>query len=339
MSFIKNMPKVDLHYHLDGGLRPQTVIEIAGREGIALPAHNAEDIAPYLKVREGCTSLAEYLEKFDLPLKCLQTAYSQRRIAMEAVEDAASQNVKYIEVRFAPQFMVEGGLTVSEVTSNVIEGLKAGEAAFKTKARAVLICMRHHDIQKNLEVIETAKKFMGKGVCGVDLAGDEAGYPPQLSREVFELACKYGIPVTIHAGEAGGAENIYEAIENLGAVRIGHGIRLKENSRLLDFIKYRRIPLEICVTSNVQTKAAASFETHPIREYFDAGLTVTVNTDNTTVSNTNITREYEILQEKYGFTHDEIKQLVFNAANAAFLEEPEKNRLVEKIYDEFEALS
>lgn len=339
MSFIENMPKVDLHYHLDGGLRPETVFEIAKKQDMALPTQDAEELAKYLKAEENCTSLVEYLEKFDLPVKCLQSAYAQRRVAMEAVEDAASHNIRYIEVRFAPQLMTEGRLTVSEVTSNVIEGLMAGEDRFKTKARAILVCMRHHSVSKNLEVIEAARQFLGKGVCGVDLAGDEAGFPPQASREVFSLACKYGIPVTIHAGEAGGAENIYEAVKNLGAVRIGHGIRLKENPRLLDLIKQRRIPLEICVTSNIQTKAAASFATHPIREYFDAGINVTVNTDNTTVSNTDLTREYEILQKQYGFTDDELKQLVFNAANAAFLEQPEKNRLFEEIYEEFEALS
>lgn len=339
MSFIEDMPKIDLHYHLDGGLRPRTIIDIAKKEGIELPVDNAVDMAPYLMAKDDCKSLNEYLKKFDLPLKCLQTAYSQRRVAAEAVEDAAAHNVKYLEVRFAPQLMREGGLTVFEVTKNVIEGLQEGEAESNTHARAILVCMRNHSAEKNLEVIEAAKEFLGKGVCGVDLAGDEAGFPPRLYREVFGLACKYGIPVTIHAGEAGGAENIYEAVKNLGAVRIGHGIRLKENPRLLSLIKRRRIPLEICVTSNIQTKAAASFETHPIREYFDAGVTVTVNTDNTTVSNTDLTREYKILRDKYGFTNEELKQLVFNAANAAFLEQPEKNRLFEEIYNELEVLS
>jgi adenosine deaminase len=338
MGFIESMPKIDLHYHLDGGLRPQTVIEIAQKEGIELPAQDAEGITPYLAASEDCKNLAEYLEKFDLPLKCLQSAYAQKRAAKEAVEDAALHNVRYIEVRFAPQLMVDGGLTVSEVTSNVIEGLKAGEAEFKTQARAILVCMRNQDAAKNIEVIETAKGYLGKGVCGADLAGDEAGYPPQLHREAFRLACEYGIPVTIHAGEAGGAENIFEAIENLGAVRIGHGIRLREDRRVFDLAKQKGTALEICVTSNIQTKAAASFETHPVREYFDAGLPVTVNTDNTTVSNTNMTREFEILSDRYGFTHDEMKQLVYNAANVAFLGKTEREALSKKISDEFDAL-
>ena len=338
MSFIDDMPKIDLHYHMDGGLRPQTVIEIAQKKGILLPAQDAQGITPYLAIGEECQSLAEYLEKFDLPLKCLQSSYAQRRVAYEAVEDAAMHNVRYIEVRFAPQLMVAGGLTVDGVTANVIEGLKAGEIQFKTQARAILVCMRHQGSEKNLAVIQAAAEYLGKGVCGVDLAGDEAGFPPRLHREAFKLAHKYGIPVTIHAGEAGGADNIYEAVENLGATRIGHGIRLREDKHVFDLVRQRGIALEICVTSNIQTKAASSFDTHPIREYFDAGLAVTVNTDNTTVSNTNLTREFKILEDRYGFTHNEMKKLVLNAAQAAFLDEAEKKKLIKNISDEFEAL-
>lgn len=338
MGFIEDMPKIDLHYHLDGGLRPQTVIDIAKKEDIDIPAKDAAGITPYLTVGDNCKSLTEYLEKFDLPLKCLQSPYSQQRAAKEAVEDAAAQNEKYIEVRFAPALMTKAGQSISSVTANVAKGLKEGERLTGVKAQAILCCMRHQDVKTNIEVVKAANEFLGKGVCAVDLAGDEADFPPQLHREAFRLAKSYGVPVTIHAGEAGGAENIYESIVNLGAVRIGHGIRLKEDKNVFNLVRQKGTALEICVTSNVQTKAAPSFESHPIREYFDAGLTVTVNTDNTTVSNTNLSREFHILADKYGFSHAEMKQLVLNAAKSAFLNEAEKKELINKINGEFNAL-
>jgi adenosine deaminase len=338
MGFIEEMPKIDLHYHLDGGLRPQTVIDIAQKENIELPAKDTAGITPYLTVGDNCKSLNEYLEKFDLPLKCLQSPYSQRRVAKEAVEDAAAQNEKYIEVRFAPSLMTSAGQSISEVVGNVAEGLKEGEKLTGVRAQAILCCMRHQDAKVNIEVVKAAKEFLGKGVCALDLAGDEADFPPKLHKEAFKLAQSLGVPVTIHAGEAGGAQNIYDSIEELGALRIGHGIRLKEDKNIFETVKQKRTPLEICVTSNVQTKAAQSFETHPIREYFDAGIVVTVNTDNTTVSNTNLSREFHILEDKFGFTHAEMKQLALNAANSAFLSEKEKKELAAKINEEFDAL-
>lgn len=336
MDFIERMPKIDLHNHLDGGLRPRTVIEIARDEGIELPTYDEKELMKYLSVGDNCESLVEYLEKFDLPLKCLQSEKAQRRVAKEAVEDAAKHNVKYIEVRFAPQLMTEKGMTCADVIRNVISGLLEGERETGTIARAIVCCMRHHSDEKNLEVIRAASEFMYRGLGGVDLAGDEAHYPPQLFKRVFDEAYKYGIPVTIHAGEAGGAENVRVAIEELGAVRIGHGIRINEDDSVVNLVKERGIPLEICVTSNVQTKAAPSFEQHPVRKYFDLGLNVTVNTDNTTVSNTDMTRELNILKNKFEFSNSELMQLQMNAARATFLDKPEKEKLLSELKNSFE---
>ncbi|HEX2938457.1 MAG TPA: adenosine deaminase, partial [Ruminiclostridium sp.] len=179
MSFIDDMPKVDLHNHLDGGLRPETVTDIAQKEGIALPTYDVREIRSYLTVEDNCGSLVEYLEKFDLPLLCLQSEYAQRRVAKEAVEDAAKQNVKYIEVRFAPQLMVERGLSCSNVIKNVIDGLKDGEKETGTVAGAIVCCMRHHTKEQNLEAIRAAAEFLNRGLAGVDLAGDEFHFPPQ----------------------------------------------------------------------------------------------------------------------------------------------------------------
>lgn len=338
MDFIKEMPKIDLHNHLDGGMRPRTVIEIALDEGISIPSYDEKELVNYLTVGDNCESLLEYLEKFDLPLKCLQSAKSQIRAAEEAVEDAARENVKYLEIRFALQLMREKGLSCEEVIGNVIDGLHAGTAKTGVKAAAIACCMRHQSENMNIQVIEAAAGFAGRGLCGVDLAGDEKNYPPYLFRRVFSKARAEGLRVTVHAGEAGGPENIGEAVENLGAERIGHGIRLRENRTVYDMVLKKRIPLEICVTSNIQTKAAADFSSHPIKEYFDAGLIVTANTDNTTVSGTNMTRELKILAEKFGFSCNDLKTLQFNAAGAAFLEDGEKNNLISDLKTEFKNL-
>lgn len=339
MDLIKKMPKVDLHYHLDGGMRPQSIIDIAREENIDLPTYDLNEIEPYLSVTDDCPSLVEYLKKFDLPLKCLQLKNSQQRAAIEAVEDASAENVKYIEIRFAPNLMTEGGQSVFEVTENVLEGIRQGSEKTGVIARAILICMRHQDKDKNLEVIEAAREYMKYGVCAVDLAGDEKNYPPQLHREVFVRAAHYGIPVTIHAGEADGPQNIATAVNELGAVRIGHGIRLRESSKIYYEIMSREIPLEICVTSNIHTKAAPSFEEHPIRQYFDDGIIVTANTDDATVSDTNMTKELTILSQRYGFSNDEIKTVVLNGAKNAFLDREGKMKLIKDIQKEFNKLA
>lgn len=338
MDFIREMPKIELHYHLDGGMRPQTVADIAKSEGIDLPAKTADGLRPYLTVGGECESLVEYLQKFDLPLRCLQSAAAQRRAAKEAVEDAAACNVRYIEVRFAPNLMTEGGLSVTDVVKNVVDGLADGERGTGTRARAILCLMRHQGADLDSAVIGAAKAFFGKGVAGVDLAGDEAGFSALIHREAFKAARAAGIPVTIHAGEAGGADNVREAVEELGAERIGHGIRLREEPGVKELVKNRGTALEICITSNVQTRAASSLAAHPVREYFDAGLKVTVNTDNTTVSNTDLCREFSILESQFRFTHEELRRLVENAADAAFLEQPQKSELIARIAREFDAL-
>lgn len=333
MTDFKKIPKVDLHYHLDGGLRPQTVLELAKSQSIKLPTENLEELKKYLSVKDDCVSLVEYLQKFDLPLKCIQTKESQIRVAKEAVIDAKDDGVKYIEVRFAPALMCEKGLSLEDVTENVVTGLKLGEKETGIMARAILVCMRNHSNDKNLEVIEAAKKFLNKGVCGVDLAGDEKNYPPEYHRVVFRKAVNYKIPITIHAGEAAGAENIREAIEGLGAVRIGHGVALKENRSVYFLVKRKKIPLEMCLTSNVQTKATLTLEEHPIRKYFDDGIIVTANTDNITVSNTTMSKEYELLSTSFGFSVKELMTLTNNAVKSSFLSKEEKDKLSELIQD------
>ncbi|WP_152391917.1 adenosine deaminase [Paenibacillus guangzhouensis] len=330
-SAIESLPKVELHYHLDGGLRPFTVRALASEAGIALPEQE-EQLLWMLRVTDHCASLFEYLEKFQLPAALLQTAANLERVAYEAVEDAAKGNVKYIEIRFAPQLHVEQGLTLAETVSAVLTGMRAGEQATGTIARLILICLRNHSIELNWQVLEQASAFYGQGVVGMDLAGDEAGFPPELHQAVFEEAHRRGIPITIHAGEAAGAENIRTSIACLHASRIGHGVRLEQDPALVEVVREQRIALEMCLTSNIQTKASPSWDAHPVRRYYDQDLTVTVNTDNATVSNTTLNMEYERLMHYHDFRIDELKRMNANAIEVCFAEEEVKRKLMREFF-------
>jgi len=328
---IESLPKVELHYHLDGGLRPSTVRALASEAGISLPERE-DELLQMLRVTNDCASLFEYLEKFQLPAALLQTAANLERVAYEAVEDAAKANVKYIEVRFAPQLHVEKGLTLEETVTAVLAGMKAGEQATGTIARLILICLRNHPIELNWQVLKQARVFYGHGVVGMDLAGDEAGFPPELHKSVFEEAHRLGIPITIHAGEAAGAENIRTSIDCLHACRIGHGVRLEQDPALLQVVREQRIALEMCLTSNIQTKASPSWDAHPIRRYYDQDLTVTVNTDNATVSNTTLNTEYERLMHFHDFRLDELQRMNAYAMEASFAEEEIKVKLLREFF-------
>ncbi|NGZ78015.1 adenosine deaminase [Saccharibacillus alkalitolerans] len=326
-ELLRMLPKVDLHLHLDGSIRASTLWEIAAQQGVKLPAARAEELVPFMKVTGECGSLLEYLGKFDFVAGFLHKTDVLERIAYEVVEQASEQNCRYIEVRFGPQLHRSEGLTCEEVIDAVLRGLRRGEEEFGVMARGIAACLRHHSPHKNMEVIAAAAAFKDSGMVAVDLAGPEAAFPAYLHRAVFEYAQLLDMPVTIHAGEAGGAENIHEAVTRLGATRIGHGVRLREDPKVMELVRARNIVLEMCPISNYQTKAMDSWETYPIREYFDAGLRLTINTDNLTVSDTSLVDEYRVLTDKFGFTLPEIGTLILNGVEAAFLRPEEKARL------------
>ncbi|AJY76103.1 adenosine deaminase [Paenibacillus beijingensis] len=337
-EWINRLPKIELHCHLDGCVRPQTVAEISEREGIELSADSLDELTSWMRVPPSCTSLVEYLKRFELPLQCMQTPYALERIARELAEDAAYENVKYMEVRFAPHLHTRQGMTAAEVIASVGAGLAAAEKNADIIVRMIVICMRHHSVELNMEAVRAAAQFLSKGVVGVDLAGDEANYPPELHESVFQLADELGIPVTIHAGEAGGANNIRTAVERLHARRIGHGVRLYEDAEVAQLLRERNVPLEMCVTSNVQTKAVDSFEKHPIRLYLNRGIGVTVNTDNRTVSDTDLTKEYNLLSHRFQFKAADFKKVAVRAIEAAFVEPELKPQLLRKFQEEWEKL-
>lgn len=311
--------KIDLHLHLDGSLRPDTVWELAREQGIGLPAASKEELVGLLRVPEDCQSLNEYLERFGIPLLVLQRADAIERVTYELVEDLEKQGLDYAEIRFAPQLSTRAGMTQAEVVDAAVRGLNRALADYPAiKAGLILCFMRGADNQEeNEETLRTAKQFCGKGVVAVDLAGAEALFKTENYGELFEKVRKAGIAYTIHAGEADGPESVKKALE-FGAKRLGHGVRAIEDGELIQRIIAEKVTLEVCPISNLHTKLTRNVYSHPIRRLFDMGVRVTVNTDNMTVSHTCLDREYEFLKKYYGFTDAELAQMNEYAREAAF---------------------
>ncbi len=314
---LKNIPKIELHLHLDGSVRIETVYELLNKE---IPL---KDLKSKLTVSENCLDLNEYLKAFEIPLKVMQIKENLERIAYELVCDLKKENVIYAEIRFAPALHLNKGLNQREVVEAVLKGIKKENM----KTNLILCCMRGKDnLDKNIETVKLAKEYINKGVCGIDLAGAEKIYPTKDFKEIFELAKKEEIPFTIHAGEADGVQSIETAI-NFGTKRVGHGIRCIESEKLVKKIIDEKITLEICPTSNVQTKATKDIAQNPIYILYKQGVKTTINTDNRTVSEVTLTNEYIKLIKTFNFTIDDIKQMNINAIEAAFISNKERKEL------------
>lgn len=315
---IEEYGKIDLHLHLDGSLSAETIFKLAQREDIQLPADTAQGLRPFLTVKRDCESLNEYLKCFDLPLAVLQSAKNLKTAAYELGIELSQKGLCYGEIRFAPQLHRQKGLTQDEAVEAVLLGLHRAVKESNIRLKAILCCMRGADVHDaNMETVQTAARFLGKGVAAVDLAGAEALYPTGDYEEEFRLARSLGIPFTIHAGEADGPESIWKAL-NMGACRIGHGVRAAKDDKLMDELAERGCVLEMCPTSNLQTKAVESLSEYPLREYLNRGIKVTVNSDNMTVSDTWVGKEFAILSQEYGLTEDEAEKLFENAKKAVF---------------------
>ena len=321
------MIKVELHCHLDGSLNVDFVQEELNRQGIV---YGKEELKNQLEVQSDCTGLAEYLEKFALPLQCLQTKEGLARAAYELIKEVSKEDVRYIEVRFAPMLSTEKGLACSEVIESVLQGLSKAGKEFAVFASAIVCAMRHHSLQTNMQMLTSARPFVGKGVCALDLAGDEATFPTKLFRPLFEQANEWQIPFTIHSGECGSVDNIREAIA-LGAKRIGHGIALQKSRELRELCKRKRIGIEMCPTSNLQTKAVNSLEEYPLKPFLDEGLLVSIHTDNRTVSGTTMTRESTVMREQLRLPEEVIAQWTKNAIETAFATDEVKKQLYEML--------
>ncbi|MGH4123690.1 MAG: adenosine deaminase [Clostridium sp.] len=324
---VESLPKIELHCHLDGSVRPATIIDIAKKEGISIPYYDIENIKKEVTAPAECESLDEYLKRFEIPNLVMQSKESLRRITFELLYDCAKENVKYIEIRFAPLLHINKGLTVDEVIESVISGIKDAEEIYDIKGNLILSCMRFMSIDRAFEVVETGRKYLSKGVVAIDLCGSEGEGFCEKFIEPITLAREYGYRVTIHAGETGIGKNVLEAVELLGAERIGHGVFIKDCMEAYNIVKDKGITLEMCPTSNIQTKAVDSFIDHPFYNFYNDGIKVTVNTDNRTVSDTNMTMECDILSRKFNITFEEYKQIYFTSVDAAFTDLETKERL------------
>jgi adenosine deaminase len=310
----KSLPKIELHCHLDASVRVSTVAELGRKIGLSLPT----PLEPALIAPEICVDLADYLARIDLALEVMQHRDHLIRISREIVEDLAADGTIYGEIRFAPQLHLRNGLNMQEVLDAVHKGLKLGEQQTGMKTGLIVCCLRHESGERSLEIARLAVNNRDK-VCALDLAGDEARYIGAPHAEAFALAKREGLRHTVHAGEAAGAESIREAIDLLGAERIGHGVRIAESPELQDRAKATHLPLEMCPLSNVQTRAANSLLQHPIHRLFREGLHITVNTDCRTVSHTTLTREFQRLENTFHWGPAEFHQCQRNSAEAAFV--------------------
>lgn len=317
---LKKLPKIELHCHLDGSLSKKFIQTRLGR------AVSVEE----LSVTQNCRSLAEYLEKFDLPGACLKDEAGLEGAGYDVLENMSRENVYYAEIRFAPLLSVTEEMGTEQVIAALLKGLERGKKDFGVEYNVITCAMRHHSEEQNYQMIKTAREFLGEGVCAADLAGAEAQYPMTEFMELFYKTRKLGMPFTIHAGECGSAQNIVDAV-HAGAGRIGHGIAMRGDVAIQKLVREAHIGIEMCPISNLQTKAVKSAAEYPMREFLDAGVLVTVNTDNRTVSNSSMTKELEFIQKMYGISDDEIRLMMRNAAETAFADEDLKNRLYWKM--------
>ena len=353
---LRALPKVLLHDHLDGGVRPATVLDLARETGYdLLPADDAAGLARWFRESADSGSLERYLETFAHTVGVMQTPEALTRVAREAAEDLAADGVVYAEVRYAPEQHLEAGMTLEQVVEAVNAGFREGERASggRIRVRALLTAMRH--AAKSREIAELAVRYRDQEVAGFDIAGAEAGYPPTRHLDAFEYLRRENAHFTIHAGEAFGLPSIWEALQWCGAERLGHGVRIVDDialpdgvapttplpagtapgdlrlGRLAGFVRDRRIPLEMCPSSNVQTGAADSIATHPISLLRDLRFRITLNTDNRLMSDTTMTKEMQLLVDEAGWGMADLRWVTVNAMKSAFLPFDERLRLIEQV--------
>lgn len=326
----RKMPKIDLHCHLDGSVRPETLLELGIQKGIRSPNTTLEALISEARVPESCNSLLEYLQRFELPLAVMQNKDSLIRISSEFMEDCKNDGLEYVEVRFAPVLHTQEDLSFEAVIEAVLEGLTQGSSKTGLPFGLIMCCMRHMDPAYSLEHVQRTLPYIGQGIVAADLAGDEAHFPPKLHQQAFELARSNGLNITIHAGETGIAENIEDSIALLYAQRIGHGTSAWKKPELMALLKERQITLEMCPTSNLHTKSIQALSEHPAKRYLDQGLAVTLNTDNRTVSHITSTEEFQRSVSALQLGEQDLKKLYFNAVQGAFVGDSMKKSLLEK---------
>lgn len=314
------IPKIELHCHLDGSLSKEFIQKCQKRD-----VEQDE-----LSVSKNCKSLEEYLKKFDLPGACLRDEEGLEGAGYDILETMSKERVCYAEIRFAPLFSVTESMGTKQVIEALLRGLEKGKQEFDIDYNVITCAMRLHSPEANLEMLQEAREFLGQGVCAADLAGAEAQYPMTDFMELFANTKKLGMPFTIHAGECGNIKNITDAVD-AGARRIGHGIAMRGNKEVQKRLQQAGIGVEMCPFSNLQTKAVAGIEEYPIQEFLSAGLQVSVNTDNRTVSSTSLAKELELIQRTCQVTDEQVMQLMHNAADTAFASDDAKQRMYQRL--------
>ncbi len=323
---------IDLHLHIDGALSVATAISLANMQEITLPVQDKKRLCRLLSAPENCKDLNEYLECFALPCSLMQTREAISEAIYRIQEEQKENGLIYAELRFAPQLHTEQGLSQEEVVKAAIDGLNRSDL----KANLILCCMRgNSNFDANMETVRLADVYRNQGVAAVDLAGAEALYPTSNFKDIFLYAKELDVRFTIHAGEAAGADSVRTAIE-LGASRIGHGIHSITDTDLLEMLVQKQIPLELCITSNLQTKAVDKLENYPLRYFMKRGILVTLNTDNPSVSNTTMRNELTLAKQNFNLSENEIRQLLLNSAEASFADTKTKTDLKAQIKNAFQ---
>lgn len=322
---------IDLHCHLDGSLDIETSYRLALERGLISKETGFEEFEDMMRINRDNESLEEFLSKFELPILLLQDKEALSMSTVGVIKNLVEDNIAYAELRFAPQHHTKKGLTQKQVVLAVLDGINTAKRLYKdVKINLILCMMRSSSImenyEENVETIEIAKKYLGKGVCGVDLAGAEKDDLEEYG-EYFKLCQKLNVPYIIHAGENSYPKNVDIGI-NFGAKRIGHGVHSIDDKEVLDNLIKSQIPIEVCITSNIQCKCFENYEDHPVKDLFDKGVKVTINTDNRTLSNTTLEKEINKAKDLYGFTDTEIEQMQLNAINSAFLNDRDKEDLI-----------
>lgn len=337
LEMIKKIPKVELHDHLDGGVRASTIIELAAEQNIELPRYDPDDLATWFQRGADRKSLALYLEGFGVTLAVMQRPEALERIACETIEDLAADNVVYAEIRFAPVLNQQQGLNLEVVVESVLRGLETGKRKTGVEYGLILCAMRNQSV--SLETAELAVSFRRKGVVGFDLAGDEYGHPPKRHLDAFEYIRQKNFNITIHAGEAFGMESIWQAIQLCGAHRIGHATRLLEDmmvvgtriekmGSLANYIRDKRIPLEMCLSSNIQTGVANNIDEHPFNIYYRNNFRVSLCTDNRLMSNTTLGKEMSLAVKHFNLTLGDLEKITINSMKSAFASHDERIKII-----------
>ncbi|MDU6684540.1 MAG: adenosine deaminase [Enterobacteriaceae bacterium] len=326
-----NLPLTDIHRHLDGNIRAQTILDLGREFNITLPAQSLETLLPHVQVTANEPDLVSFLAKLDWGVKVLASLDACRRVAYENMEDAARQGLHYVELRFSPGYMaMTHNLPVAGVVEAVIAGVREGSQAFGVEARLIGIMSRTFGEAACLQELEALMAHRDS-ITALDLAGDELGFPGSLFLPHFNRARDAGWHITVHAGEAAGPESIWQAIRELGAERIGHGVKAIEDPALMAFLAEQRIGIESCLTSNIQTSTVSSLARHPLKTFLEHGVLASINTDDPAVQGVDISHEYQIAAPAAGLSRDQIRQAQINGLEIAFLSVAEKQALREKV--------